>query len=61
MKVNLQVKKIIALSLVWALIIFVGYGMLVDKAVPAEYMAISTLVVGFYFGKGSFEREKGPE
>lgn len=61
MKVNLQVKKIIALSLVSSLILFVGYAMFTGKVVPAEFMAVTTMVVGYYFGRGNIPEENGPK
>jgi hypothetical protein len=50
---KIGVKRIIALALIAAYIMFVGYGMFVGKDVPEAFIGIVGAVIGYYFGKGS--------
>ena len=52
---EIGVKRLIALSLVAAYIIFIGYAMFTDKVVPEALLGLVSVVVGYYFGKGNTE------
>lgn len=52
---EIGVKRIIALSLVAAYVIFVAYAMITNKVVPEAVLGLVSVVVGYYFGKGNIE------
>lgn len=49
----LGVKRIIALVLVGAFVIFIAYGMMSDKIVPEGFSTLVGTVIGYYFGRGA--------
>jgi len=55
---NIGIKRIIALTLVGAFVIFMGYGLLNDKTVPSEFTTMVGSVLGFYFGKGAVNKNE---
>jgi len=54
---KLGIKRIIALILVVGYVGFIGYGMISGRIVPDSYIGITSLVLGYYFGKGSSSTE----
>ena len=52
---KIAVKRIIALSLVLATIVFTAYAMYANLQVPEYFTALVSLVIGYYFGRGSTE------
>ena len=47
------VKRLIALLLVVTLVGLSSYGMINDKQIPEPLVAMTGLVIGYYFGKGN--------
>ena len=54
---TVPVKKIIALAMTVAMVGLVGYGMVVGKEVPTHFMSITTMIVGYYFGRSHGEED----
>lgn len=50
---KLSTRKIMALGFSMAYIVFVGFCIWTEKAVPSEFVAIVSTVVGYYFGKST--------
>lgn len=50
---KLSTRKVMALGFSMAYIVFVGFCILSNKAVPSEFVAIVSTVVGYYFGKST--------
>lgn len=50
---RLTTRKIMALGFSMAYILFVGFCIWAEKAVPSEFVAIVSTVVGYYFGKST--------
>lgn len=50
---KLTTRKIMALGFSGAYVLFVGFGIFTNKAVPSEFVAIVSTVVGYYFGKST--------
>lgn len=46
-------RRIIALGLAFAYIIFIGYGMYANISVPAGFEMMVASVIGYYFGKST--------
>ena len=50
---KLSTRKIMALGFSGAYILFVGFGIFANNAVPSEFVAIVSTVVGYYFGRST--------
>ena len=50
---KIKTRKVIALSMAGAYILFTAYAMLTGKTVPAEFIGIVGPVIGYYFGKST--------
>lgn len=59
---KLTTRKIMALGFSGAYVLFVGFCIFTNKAVPSEFVAIVSTVVGYYFGKSTaLDVPKGEE
>lgn len=58
---KLTTRKLMALGFSGAYILFVGFCICSDKAVPSEFVAIVSTVVGYYFGKSTALEVPGGE
>lgn len=58
---KLTTRKLMALGFSGAYILFVGFCIWSDKAVPSEFVAIVSTVVGYYFGKSTALEVPGGE
>ena len=50
---KLTTRKIMALGFSGAYVLFVGFGIFTNNAVPSEFVAIVSTVVGYYFGEST--------
>ncbi len=50
---NFETRKIIALAMSAAYILFTAYGLISGKSVPDTFIAIVGPIIGYYFGKST--------
>jgi hypothetical protein len=50
---RLETRKTIALAMAGAYIFFTAYGMVANKEVPTNFVAIVGPIIGYYFGKST--------
>lgn len=55
---SLETRKIIALSMAGAYILFTGFSMVAGKVVPIEFVATVGPIIGYYFGKSTAQDKK---